>query len=293
MRNGLNGALAAAQVAAVRIEGRSGHLGHGSAVGVQDQTAAHAERLERTIRAAMASHPSWYHRIELAPGIVTPGINDCERVLQLLDLPMDLRGKRVLDIGTRDGFFAFVCERRGADVVAVDYMPAEATGFPIAAKFLGSLVPYVCENIYNLNSRELGKFDIVLMLGLLYHLRDPLGALDIVRDLCEDSLYLETHVCDDSLQLADGSVVPLSAIDKRLEQIPLAQFCQGTSLNADPSNFWAPNTACVASLLTEAAFRVEATTRLGNRSLFRARITDDPAAMYQRDIARGTAVPRL
>jgi tRNA (mo5U34)-methyltransferase len=77
------------------------------------------------IQLAIAGHSHWYHhRIELALGIVTPGTNDCEQILASLDLA----GKRVLDIGTWDGFFSFVCERRGAEVV-VDYMPAEATGF--------------------------------------------------------------------------------------------------------------------------------------------------------------------
>ena len=59
----------------------------------------------------------WYHRIEIKPGIVTPGINDATVTLAMLDLPDDATGLRVLDVGTRDGFFAFELERRGAEVV--------------------------------------------------------------------------------------------------------------------------------------------------------------------------------
>jgi tRNA (mo5U34)-methyltransferase len=90
----------------------------------------------------LAGFPHWYHRIEVAPGIVTPGINDSPAALRALGLPDDLTGRRVLDIGTRDGFFAFECERRGAEVVAVDAAPLEHTGFAIAARLLGSKVRY-------------------------------------------------------------------------------------------------------------------------------------------------------
>jgi tRNA (mo5U34)-methyltransferase len=229
------------------------------------------------VAAAIDGYHHWYHRIELAPGLVTPGINDCDRVLGMLDLPADLRGKRVLDIGARDGYFSFVCEQRGASVVAVDYMPAVATGFAIAASVLGSRVRYVQENIYQLDAQRFGKFDIVLMLGLLYHLRDPLGAIDIARDLCEDRLLLETYVCDD--QFVD------------LAQVPIMRFCPGSSLNADPTNYWAPNSACVKAMLREAAFEVRDGPRWGNRAVFDAKAVADREALYQRAIARGERHP--
>jgi tRNA (mo5U34)-methyltransferase len=244
-------------------------------------------------RAAIAAYERWYHRIELSPGIFTPGINDSQRVLELLELPADLHGKRVLDIGTRDGFFAFECERRGADVVAVDYVPAASTGFGIAAKLIGSNVRYVRENISKMDPERFGHFDVVLMLGLLYHLRDPLSALDTVRDLATDVLFLETHVCDDYFVLPDGSVVAARDVHPAVEETPIMQFCPGTSLNADPTNFWAPNTACVIGMLHEAVFEVEQTTRVGNRSIFRARVRHDDQALYVRDIARGTVYPEF
>jgi tRNA (mo5U34)-methyltransferase len=244
------------------------------------------------IAVAVSRQTHWYHQIELAPGIVTPGINNCGYVLSTMDLPADLRGKRVLDIGARDGYFSFTCEQRGADVVAVDYMPADATGFGIAASIFDSRVNYVHENIYNLTRERFGTFDIVLMLGLLYHLRDPLGAIDLVRDLCKDRLLLETYVCDDLFALQDGSAESLKSIDPRLERVPLMQFCPGTSLNGDASNFWAPNTACVEAMLREAAFDVRRTVRLGSRSVFDAHIVEDKELLYQRAIARGEDFPR-
>ena len=232
-------------------------------------------------RSAVTSYTNWYHRIEVAPGVVTPGFNDSDKVLRLLDLPKSLAGKRVLDIGTRDGYFAFECERRGADVTAVDYLPAAKTGFSIAARLLGSRVRYLQANIYRLDQEQLGTFDMVLMLGLLYHLRDPLGALDVVRDVCAGELLFETHVSDDEL----------ARLGPAFNDHPLMQFLPGESYNNDPTNFWAPNTRCVTAMLEEAGFTVEMTTRVGNRTIVHARAGGDPEQIYHRKIARGEALP--
>jgi len=232
-------------------------------------------------RAAVAAYPNWYHRVEVAPGVVTPGVNDSEKVLSLLKLPESLAGKRVLDIGTRDGFFAFECERRNANVVAVDYLPAETTGFSVAAGLLGSRVRYVQENVYRLDPEKLGEFDLVLMLGLLYHLRDPLGALDVVRNLCSGQLILESHVCDEELD----------DLSPELNSHPLMQFCPGESLNADPTNYWAPNTRCLEAMMLEASFAVDATTRVGNRTIVHAQASTDERRLYHRRIARGEQFP--
>src|SRR6266542_4227201 len=72
------------------------------------------------LRDAVASRPVWYHTLELAPGLVTPGWFDLRPIVQLMPWP-DVRGKRCLDVGTYDGFLAFEMERRGAaEVLAVD-----------------------------------------------------------------------------------------------------------------------------------------------------------------------------
>ena len=115
-----------------------------------------------------------YHQIPIQPGITTPGINNTAQVLALLDLPDDARGLRVLDLGTRDGFFAFEMERRGAEVIAVDYLPRDQTGFAVASRLLDFKVTFINANIYDLSAERHGTFDVVLFLGLLYHLPDPL-----------------------------------------------------------------------------------------------------------------------
>jgi tRNA (mo5U34)-methyltransferase len=244
------------------------------------------------IRQVLESTTNWYHRIELAPGVVTPGVNDSARFLALLGLDDDLRGKRVLDLGTRDGYFAFEAERRGAsEVVAVDYVDKTATGFAAVADYLGSKVRFMRENLWNLDATDLGTFDIVLFLGLLYHLRDPLGALDLVRTLCRDRLYLETQTLDDAFLLRNGAHARLESVSPELVEAPLMRFCPRDSVNKDPTNYWIPNVQCVRLMLEEANFVVQRSESSGARSVFVCRIGNDAFLDYNRKIATGIVNP--
>jgi 2-polyprenyl-3-methyl-5-hydroxy-6-metoxy-1,4-benzoquinol methylase len=190
-------------------------------------------------RAPIAAIPHWYHSIEVRPGIITPGTNDARTVLAMLDFPDDCRGMRALDLGTRDGFFSFELERRGAAVVAVDYMARSDSGFGGAAELLGSRVTYLQRNLYELATAELGTFDIVLFLGLLCHLPDPLGALRIVRSLTRQRMYLETLVLD---------------FGHEMDKLPLMRFFAGSSWAGDPTNYRGPNVRCVEEMLGETEF---------------------------------------
>ncbi|HVV43844.1 MAG TPA: DUF1698 domain-containing protein, partial [Bryobacteraceae bacterium] len=116
-----------------------------------------------------------YHTIELPDGTVLPGLQSVEHLrwrLSLFPLPEDLRGKRVLDIGAWDGWFSFECERRGAEVIAVDCVALNT--FIEAKELLGSRVEYLTLDVDELSADRLGTFDIVLFFGVLYHLRHPL-----------------------------------------------------------------------------------------------------------------------
>src|SRR5690348_9346260 len=86
-----------------------------------------------TAERAVSENAAWYHTIELAPGVVTPGAVDLRNVAAKL-LPDDLSGKRALDVGTFDGFWAFEMERRGAEVVALDVDKVEAAEWPPASR---------------------------------------------------------------------------------------------------------------------------------------------------------------
>jgi tRNA (mo5U34)-methyltransferase len=219
----------------------------------------------------LATVPHWYHRIEVAPGVVTPGINDSPAALRAVGLPDDLLGKRVLDIGTRDGFFAFECERRGAEVVAVDVAPIEHTGFAVAAELLGSKVQYRQRTIWDLSRAQDGEFDVVLCLGLLYHLRDPLAALDLLRSLCRGTLFLETAVLAPGAAPALNGIGAWSATMAEFDSTPLMQFLPGNVANNDPSNFWLPNRACLKAMLEESNFVVDRVDVRGPRAVAVAR----------------------
>ncbi len=229
-------------------------------------------------RAAVATVSDWYHRIELAPGVVTPGVNDSPRVLQELAFPDDLRGARALDLGTRDGFFAFELERRGADVLAVDYCAAEQTGFAVAARALDSRVRFLRANVFDLRPREVGTFDVVLFLGLIYHLPDPMRAIRLVRGLCRRHLWLESHL---GLTESEGASGP-----------PLMLFYPRRTLGDDGTNYWGPNRACLRAMLEENEFRVVSESQIGNRGFFRCETTEDPVLAYLGKLAYGSDDPR-
>jgi tRNA (mo5U34)-methyltransferase len=231
--------------------------------------------------------PAWHHRIPIRPGIVTPGVQDSSKMLGMLQFPDDCRGLRALDIGTRDGFFAFELERRGADVVAVDYMAMEHTGFPIAAELLGSRLRYQQENLYALSPEKYGSFDLVLFLGVLYHLPDPMQALQILRSLCRDRMWVESYVIDNNVLLPSGKSVGQHKLARALATLPIMQFYPGRSLNNDATNYWGPNSCCLRAMLTECNFEVQNEQVVGSRAIVSCRIAADESLTYYNRIARG------
>jgi tRNA (mo5U34)-methyltransferase len=245
-----------------------------------------------TIRKRIAEHGRWWHEIELAPGIVTPGDDSNRMKLPILDglgLPQDLRGLRALDIGCSDGYFTFALEARGAEVVAIDFVPETYTGFATAREILGSNADYRMDNVYNLDPKTYGTFDIVLFLGVLYHLRKPLEALDRIRSVMRDGarLFVGTMMIDEYVQLPDGSVTTVAPLNPLLAQVPLWQAYPGDSLNGDFTNCFAPNRRALEVALTEAQFRVDVVqvVSMGGYAAATA-IVDERAAKYRKLDAR-------
>lgn len=228
------------------------------------------------IREMIDSVPHWYHQFEFASGITTPGSQNSRALLDRLKLPNNLSGMRVLDIGARDGFFSFECEKRGAaEVVPVDYVNVERTGFLVAKQVLGSSLSLIHENIYNLAPEKYGHFDIVLMLGLLYHLPDPMRALDIVFNLLKPQgrLSLETIVIDDELP-------------QKIAGQPFMLFYPKDTKHADHTNYWGMTEACVSAMLEENNFVIVAKSRVGERGTFTA-VKQGEAPDYYSRISRG------
>jgi len=174
----------------------------------------------------------WYHTIELAPGIVTPGWFDTRAVVSKLPFPHSLEGKRCLDVATFDGFWAFEMERRGAtEIHAIDVLDPyrwdwpvtahEATvaainrrkeggrGFEVAHRVLGSSVTFEERSVYDLDPADLGEFDFVYVGSLLLHLRDPVRALERVRSVCRGQMLLV-----DNIHLSLTLVHPRGAVAK-------------------------------------------------------------------------------
>lgn len=148
--------------------------------------------------------------------------------MELLELPADCSGLRVLDLGANDGFFSITLEKRGAKVVAVDYLPPERTGFPLVREVFKSRVKRYTDNIYNVSKSTYGEFDIVLCLGLLYHLRDPLRALSRIREVCRGELYVESFVIDSRLVRPDqpgrnGSDVPKGLVEAATDEAEITR----------------------------------------------------------------------
>jgi tRNA (mo5U34)-methyltransferase len=250
-----------------------------------------------TIEKLIEEHGRWWHEIELAPGIVTPGDDSNRMKLPVLDdlgLARTLKGSRALDIGCSDGYFSFELERRGADVLAIDFVPENYTGFATARKILGSGAEYRMENVYNLVPEKYGQFDIVLFLGVLYHLRKPLAALDAIRSVMKDGgqLFVGTMLIDEYFLLPDGRITTLEALNPALTSVPLWQSYPGDTLNGDYTNCFAPNRRGLEVALEEAQFRVDAFRVVSMGGYARATaIVDERAAKYQRLDARLERTP--
>src|SRR5262245_56397540 len=186
----------------------------------------------------------WYHTIDFGGGIVSKGADDTAVRLSRLDLPASLSGRTVLDVGAWDGFFSFEAERRGAArVVATDSYSwggagwGTKAGFELAREALGSHVEDVEVDVMDLDPSRLGTFDVVLFLGVLYHMRDPVGALERAASMTGGLLVVETEV---------GML---------LNRQPAAAFYPGDELAGDHTNWWAPNPAAVVGMLRAVGFR--------------------------------------
>jgi tRNA (mo5U34)-methyltransferase len=184
----------------------------------------------------------WFHRIDLRDGRVTPGIDDTATKLKQVRLPDDLTGKSVLDIGAWDGFFSFEAERRGAErVLAVDkvtwsHPEVGPRGFHYARQALGSRVESGMFDVLDLCPETVGTFDLVLFLGVLYHMPHPLLALVHVGSVTRHQLILETHV-------------DLLRVDR-----PVIAYYAGSECANDPTNWCGPNLPALKTMLRTVGF---------------------------------------
>lgn len=158
------------------------------------------------IRAELAKY-AFYHIIPVTETISTPGVADFVPIQQTVHAAMakiDFAGKRVLDIGCRDGLFSFEAEKRGAaEIIGIDNcVSLGATEFLIP--FFKSRVQMREASLYELSTYGFGPFDVIIFAGVLYHLRYPFWGLRAVSDNLVDGgwVIVETAVVADPEQAA-------------------------------------------------------------------------------------------
>ncbi len=190
----------------------------------------------------------WWHSFELPDGSLIDGVCSLaslkNRVGQF-PIPQDLRGKRVLDIGTWDGWFAFEMERRGAEVLAIDCW--DNPRFREMHARLGSRVDYRQIDFYNLTPERAGRFDIVLFMGVLYHLKHPLLALERVCALTTDMAAVDSFVLREAHRPGEN-----------VERRPVMEFYETDEMGGQTDNWSGPSVECLMAFCRTAGFaRVE------------------------------------
>lgn len=215
-----------------------------------------------TIRSRAEALGPWFHNMDLGgvwtapdhflgdyPGVKFRGFAHV--------LPESLAGMSVLDIGCNGGFYAIEMKRRGAErVLGIDSDPDYLAQARFAAETLGTSIEFRQLSIYDVGA--LGeRFDLVIFMGVLYHLRHPLLALDLIYENVAKDLMLFQ-----SLQRGSNDVTPVATDYDFWDQAhfdapgyPKMHFIENRYAG-DPTNWWAPNLACSAAMLRSSGFEI-------------------------------------
>jgi tRNA (mo5U34)-methyltransferase len=262
---------------------------------VSGGAAAKAPVASDNLRARIEALGPWFHNlrlagVETAPGHFLGDYPSCKWQCFADAVPRDLSGWTVLDIGCNGGFYSLEMKRRGADrVVAIDSDPHYLRQAALAAEVSGLAVELHQMSVYSI--ARLGcRFDLVLFMGVLYHLRHPLLALDLIRAHVASDLL----VCQ-SLQRGSPNCVAV-AEDYPFDETqifnepgaPRMQFVEHR-FAGDPTNWWIPNAPCTQAMLRSAGFRIEG--RRGSDIYICRCATPDPYGDPPPDIADGSAPP--
>ena len=214
------------------------------------------------------SFDPWFHNFEIAAGIWTnpsglfPGIGyPLDRWRLIEPLLTDVRGKSCLDVGCSSGFFSLKLKELGAAyVLGVDFeqQPQAIEQAQFAARTLGLDVDFRTMSVYDLGTLQRG-FDIVLFMGVFYHLRHPLLALETLRGLCSETMIFQTITSKHAKQFAELDAAMTRDVDLRSpimtdEQFPAMRFVEGT-FNGDATCWFVPNLQAVTAMLRSTHFR--------------------------------------
>jgi tRNA (mo5U34)-methyltransferase len=222
-----------------------------------DRHVARAET-ERRVKAL----GKWFHNLELNGVSTAPDhfLGDYPRIKWRKfshALPEDLRGATVLDVGCNAGFYCFEMKRRGAGrVLGVDSSREYLAQARFAAEALKLDVDFRQLSTYQLSELK-ERFDIVLFMGVLYHLRHPLLALDLLHEhVVSETLVFQSMQRGSSQQESLLSDYPFSETQVFMrEGFPKLHFVEH-AYASDPTNWWIPNPACSEAMLRSAGFDI-------------------------------------
>ena len=214
------------------------------------------------IRQRAAALGDWFHNIDLDGVPTAPHhfLNDYPNVKWRRfrhAIPDDLSGKTVLDIGCNAGFYSIEMKRRGAErVLGIDFDQRYLDQARFAAEVKGQDIEFRLMSVYDVAElRE--RFDVVLFMGLLYHLRHPLLALDLIHDHVARDLMVYQ-----SMQRGSPAVEPVRGDYDFFEQAHFERpgypklFFIEHQYAGDWTNWWAPNAACSAAMLRSSGFEI-------------------------------------
>jgi tRNA (mo5U34)-methyltransferase len=215
-----------------------------------------------TISRRIAELGEWFHNIDLRGHLTAPhhflGDYPAAKWRAFADaIPADLRGRTVLDVGCNGGFYSLEMKRRGADrVVGIDWDERYLAQACFAADVSGLDIEFHCLSVYDV-ARLRDRFDIVLFMGVLYHLRHPLLALDLLHAHATRDLL----VFQSMLRGSDG-VMPLEPDYPFGERaifdapgFPRMHFVE-QRYTGDQTNWWIPNRAAAEAMLRSAGYAI-------------------------------------
>ncbi|WP_431857744.1 TIGR04290 family methyltransferase [Azospirillum sp.] len=216
------------------------------------------DQIERRVREL----GQWFHNLDLKGVQTAPDhfLGDYPRIKWQRfahAIPADLTGRSVLDIGCNGGFYALEMKRRGAErVVAVDYDDAYLAQAKFAAEVMGADIEFAKLSVYDVAALK-ERFDLVIFMGVLYHLRHPLLALDLIREHVAGDLLLFQSMLRGTQEVEPVEPdYPFSAAEHfERPGYPRMAFIENKYCG-DETNWWVPNRACAEAMLRSAGFQV-------------------------------------
>lgn len=172
-------------------------------------------------------------------------------------IPQDLTGKTVLDVGCNAGFYSIEMKKRGAArVLGIDFDERYLAQARFAAEISGADIQFETMTVYDV-ARLQEQFDLVLFLGVLYHLRHPLLALDLLHDhVVKDLMVMQTMLRGSrSVRQVDEDYPFEETVIFNDPGFPKMSFVEN-SYSHDPTNWWIPNKACVEAMVRSSGFTI-------------------------------------